>query len=170
MGTRTDRGGTNRNSIASLSLDSFQIECRTQRVAALADHRSAAAKSPGAVVRRMRTAVRLFAQHPQYLGAALDEDLTLLLYGGRVDPIFRIADALPAAMGGGQDTGTTGHRVAQHRFLGEGITAKARVAVAEVPGEGLLDNDVLALLQRLNGEMFVRRRRRAQIDDVHACA
>src|SRR3984957_11836158 len=144
MGTRPDRGGTNRKSTASLSLHSLQIKCRTQWVAALADHRYAAAESPGAVVRRMRAAVRLLTQHPQNLGAALDEHLTLLLYGGRVDPIFCVADALTAAVGGGQDTGTTGHRLAQHRFLGEGIPAKARGAVTEVPGEGLLDNDVLA--------------------------
>src|ERR1051326_9096939 len=101
----------------------------------------------------MRSAMRLVADHPQDLAAALLQYVALLLHGRRVDPIFSVADQFSAFVGGFEDAAATCHRLSQHDFLGEDISAKfgaIRARRSVIAGKGLFDDDMLAAIQRFN--------------------
>src|SRR5689334_1963861 len=116
----------------------------------------------------MRAAVRLLAQHPQDLSATAGNDFALLLDRGRVNPILRVAHVLAAGLRGGLQAIATLDRFPQHRFLRKAIAAEVRASGAEVPGQRLFDDDVLAESQRLNGQLLVRGGRRTQVHYVDA--
>src|SRR5262245_34442242 len=105
-------------------------------MAPLAHQRSAARMSPDPVQRRRRTAVPLATVHPEDLGFVLLDDLALLLHGGRVDPVLRIAEDHATPARGLHDAIGAGEGVSEQRLL-----AALR---AEGAGKWLLDEDVLS--------------------------
>ena len=151
-------GRTDRAPAVRAALDGLEIEAGRQRMAPLADKRAAPGVAPDAVHGRVRAAVRLTAEHPEDLGTRLLDDLALLLDRGRVDPVLGVAkdDAPPA--GRVDDAVAAGQRLPKEGFLA-GRRAKRT-------GKRLLDEDMLARLDRLESGRLVGGGRRADVDDV----
>src|SRR5688572_15707825 len=102
-------------------------------MASLPDERSAARFCPGAVARAVRAAVGLLADHPEDLGAGLDQNLALLLDRGRVDPVLRVEQLGLSPTGGGYDPVAGRERLLQHRGLRGATASKRRLAGAKGP-------------------------------------
>src|SRR5690348_967771 len=127
-------------------------------MAGFAHDRAAARKSPDAIVAGMRSAVRFVADQPQDLAAALLQDIALLLHGRRIDPSFSVADPLSAVSGGFEDAAAACHRLPQHDFLGEAVTAKFGALLtgrSVITGKRLFDDDVLAAIQGFDRHRFM---------------
>src|ERR1700691_5119663 len=120
-------------------------------MATFANERSAAREAPLAVVGRVRAAVRLVAHHPKDLCAAICNNVALFLDCGRVCPVLRVADGLAAGLRSVDDAAATLDGMAEHGLFRSRVSTEAHGAVAEVAGEGLFHDDVLAALQRFDG-------------------
>ena len=115
--------------------------------------------------------MRLVANQPEDLSAALLQDLALLLNGRRVDEILGVADALARFARGAEDAVATGHRFAQHGLFREDVAAEIGGALRPVvTRKRFLHDDVLAPGKGSHCQRFVRRTRGAQIDDIHRLA
>ena len=136
-------------------------------MATLPHQRAAAREFPDAVIRGVRPAVRFIADDPQDLPAGLLKDFALLLDGGRVHPIFGVADQFPRLARGGGDAVRARHGFGEHLLFWKIVAAKVRAARAVVAREGLLDDDVLAAAKRFDRKRLVGRAGRANVHCVH---
>src|SRR5229473_3388362 len=152
---------------ARFRLDLLQVEHGGERVAAHADERAAAGHRPLRGMRGVRAAVALLGLHEEDLVLGGLQDLDRLRHRRGINPILRVHEK-PAA---GFDRGAgrvhfLQHAPVHHRLRHMLADRRLVAGPAEIPGEGLLADDVLAPLERRDDHRRVRGRRRADVDDV----
>jgi hypothetical protein len=111
--------------------------------------------------------MRLLTYHPQNLGAALDENLPLLLNSRCIDPVFRIVYSLSTCFRGGKNPVAASDGFVEHLLFWERIAAKVTYFISVIAGEGLLDDQMLPAVERPDGKYLMRRGRTADIYDIH---
>ncbi len=100
-------------------------------------------------------------------GHASVEDLETLPDGRSVDPVLRIAEFDGVFRHHAGDLVEIGSHLGEHLPLRGGPHLFIRLALAEIPGEGLLANDVFARFERVQDQGKVEGVGDAKIDDVN---
>src|ERR1700679_742122 len=101
-------------------------------MATLSHQRSAAGRPPRPVIGRVGSAMRLLTYHPQNLGAALDENLPLLLNSRCIDPVFRIVYSLSTCFRGGKNPVAASDGFVEHLLFWERIAAKVTYFISVI--------------------------------------
>ena len=138
-----------------------------ERMAALADQRAAAAHRPLRRVRGVRAAVALLGLDEQHLVARRAQDLRRLGHGRRIDPVLGVAEQFAArADGGAGGVHLRQHALAHHQLRHLRADRLSVTRLAEIAGERLLADHVLARAHTADDHLRVHRGRGADIDDV----
>ncbi len=136
-------------------------------MAALADQRAATRHRPLRGVRCVRAAMRFLALHEQDLVAGRPQDFRDLADRRRVHPILSIQKQLPACPNGSAGLLHFLHHALIHLRLRH-MRADWRLVVrtAEIAGEWLFADHVLAGPHAAHNHVRMQRRRRADVDHV----
>ncbi|MHC2802307.1 hypothetical protein ACVMII_002053 [Bradyrhizobium diazoefficiens] len=136
-------------------------------MAAHADKRAAAGHRPLRGVGRVRTGMALLALHEQDLVLGRLDDLGGLGHGRRVDPVLGVHEELPGALDRGARPVHLFDHALIHQRLRHVLADRLRVALAaEIAGERLFADHVLAGLHAGDDHLRMKVRRRADVDDI----
>ena len=150
-------------------LDLLQVKHGGERMAAHADQRAAAGHRPLRGMRRMRARVALLALHEQDLVFGRAQHLRGLGNRRRVDPVLRIHEELAGRLDRRAGRLHLRADALVHPCLRDMLADRRLIAVAaEIAGERLLADHMLAGTHRRHDHRCVQVRRRADVDDVDA--
>ncbi len=148
-------------------LDLLEVKHRRERMAAHADQRAAAGHRPLCGMRRMRARVAFLALHEQDLVLCRAQHLRGLGDRRRVDPVLRIHEELAGRFDRGAGRLHLRADALIHQRFRDVLADRRLIAVAaEIAGERLFADHMLAGAHRRHDHRRVQIGRRADVDDV----
>src|SRR5215472_1850428 len=115
----------------------------------------------------MGTTMRLLSSHPENLRAAFHQNISFLLDGGCIDPVFGVTHLFASTGCSSQYSFATFEGFREHVLFWKHIAAKVVYVDAEISSKRLFDDDVFSQRQRLDSKRFVGSGRCAEVDHVY---